>query len=903
MRRGSSKLANRFLGLGIAAIIAVAVPVVPLVNSYNTRIDAAANELAGVAVHRELRMALQDAQRHRGASTSQLAGKEGFKERSEKARGGVDAAILRVDAAMASSEARLGKIAAWGQFKSRWKEIEGGFSGWTPLENVSRHNAAIASLLDAMGDVADVSGLVLDPELDSFYLMNMAVMQLPYATERMGQSRALGSLILSERNLSQDKRDAMIGAISEMRFREKLILGDGGKVFSSNPGLRDQLKPAFEKAQGGIALFISNVDQNILKTEALSYPATRYFDETTQAIDTSFGLYDQGTAALEGLVAARIDQLKGRRLGVLLASGGMIALAALMAFVILRRVNRSIVAAADALDRIAAGHFDVALKAESNDEIGHLIGRLDDMQGQLRARLEQERRIANENLRIKVALDVTSNNVMVADLDGKIIYCNGAVVEMMRRAESDIRKELPNFRADGILGSNIDIYHKRPAEQRNLLAGLQQSHSSRITIGGRHFSLIASPIINREGERLGIAVEWRDRTAEVLMERDVAEIIQAASAGDFSKRLDAGRMTGFFKQLGEGINTLLQVNSQALTDIGAMLTRLSEGDLTQTITTDYQGQLGQVKDDANRTVVQLREIVESIKLATEAIDTAAKEIASGNHDLSSRTEEQASSLEETASSMEELTGTVKQNADNARRANELAGSAERIAVKGGEVVGQVVETMGAIHRASSKIADIIGVIDGIAFQTNILALNAAVEAARAGEQGRGFAVVATEVRNLAQRSAAAAKEIKGLISDSVSKVEAGSQLVDQAGGTMDEVVASIKRVAKIMTDISDAGREQTTGIEQVSLAVSQMDEMTQQNAALVEQAAAAAESLEEQAHHLVQAVATFRVGNQERPAPAKSVAVLAKSHQLGRPRARPLAAALPAPGKDEWSEF
>ncbi|HLO61818.1 MAG TPA: methyl-accepting chemotaxis protein, partial [Azonexus sp.] len=220
--------------------------------------------------------------------------------------------------------------------------------------------------------------------------------------------------------------------------------------------------------------------------------------------------------------------------------------------------------------------------------------------------------------------------------------------------------------------------------------------------------------------------------------------------------------------------------------------------------------------------------------------------------------------------MEELTGTVKQNADNARQAKELAGTAQQVAIKGGEVVAQVVDTMSAIHQSSHKIADIIGVIDGIAFQTNILALNAAVEAARAGEQGRGFAVVATEVRSLAQRSAAAAKEIKGLISDSVNKVEAGNRLVDQAGRTMEEVVGSIKRVARIMSEIADASREQTAGIEQVSQAVSQMDEATQQNAALVEQAAAAAESLEEQAHNLAQAVAVFVV-NQRQEAPLQPV--------------------------------
>jgi methyl-accepting chemotaxis protein len=524
-----------------------------------------------------------------------------------------------------------------------------------------------------------------------------------------------------------------------------------------------------------------------------------------------------------------------------------------------RQITGPLDAAVGVADAVAAGNLDASIDVSGNDEPARLMSALASMQTGLKARTEAEGKVANEALRVKVALDVSSNSVMVADPEGVIIYCNAAALDMMRAAEADIRKDLPSFRAASILGSNFDTYHKSAGHQRNLLAGLKGMHRTQILIGGHTFNLVASPIINERNERLGTVVEWTDRTAEVAIEEEVAGIIAAAGNGDFSRRIDAHEMSGFFRQISTGINDLLEVNSRALGDVGAMLTRLSQGDLTRKIDTEYQGLLGRLKDDANVTVDNLQEIIFSIKSATDAINTAAQEIASGNQDLSGRTEQQASSLEETASSMEQLTSTVKQNADNARKASELAGNAQQVAEKGGQVVGQVVETMGAIHQASSRISDIISVIDGIAFQTNILALNAAVEAARAGEQGRGFAVVATEVRNLAQRSAAAAKEIKALISDSVDKVQTGGRLVDQAGQTMGEVVASIQRVAKIMSDISYASREQTAGIEQVALAVSQMDEMTQQNAALVEQAAAAAESLEEQARNLAESVAVFRL--------------------------------------------
>lgn len=304
---------------------------------------------------------------------------------------------------------------------------------------------------------------------------------------------------------------------------------------------------------------------------------------------------------------------------------------------------------------------------------------------------------------------------------------------------------------------------------------------------------------------------------------------------------------------------LVRAIAQPLADAVDIARSVAAGDLTHRIevsTTDETGQLLQALKDMNQS---LTKIVGEVRSGTETIATASAQIASGNMDLSSRTETQASSLEETASSMEELTSTVKQNADSAFQANELAMSASEIAGKGGAVVAQVVDTMGSINESAKKIADIISVIDSIAFQTNILALNAAVEAARAGEQGKGFAVVATEVRHLAQRSAAAAKEIKALIDDSVNKVETGARLVDQAGSTMKEIVDSVKRVTDIMGEISVASKEQTDGIQQVNQAINQMDAVTQQNAALVEEAAAAAESLQDQAVHLSRVVSVFKL--------------------------------------------
>ena len=300
--------------------------------------------------------------------------------------------------------------------------------------------------------------------------------------------------------------------------------------------------------------------------------------------------------------------------------------------------------------------------------------------------------------------------------------------------------------------------------------------------------------------------------------------------------------------------------SGGLGNIEHTLERVSASlDLSAAMPVERMDEVGRTATAFNKFLERIVDVIATVRTSADTVSVAAAQISAGNADLSVRTEQQASSLEETASSLEELTSAVRQNTDNARQANSLAVSASDVARKGGAVVAQVVGTMGSINESAKKIADIIGVIDGIAFQTNILALNAAVEAARAGEQGRGFAVVATEVRNLAQRSAAAAKEIKGLIEDSVDKVNTGSVLVDQAGATMEEIVASIRRVTDIMGDIANASHEQSAGIEQVNQAISQMDQVTQQNAALVEEAAAAASSLQERAVELVDVVAVFRL--------------------------------------------
>ncbi|MCR6631187.1 MAG: methyl-accepting chemotaxis protein [Magnetospirillum sp.] len=381
--------------------------------------------------------------------------------------------------------------------------------------------------------------------------------------------------------------------------------------------------------------------------------------------------------------------------------------------------------------------------------------------------------------------------------------------------------------------------------------------------------------------------EKEQQAREAAIGAEVAETVQAACAGDLSRRIDLAGKDGMLKTMCAAINELAGTVEAALSDVAAVLASVARGDLTRRITNEYGGLFGQLKGDVNQTADKLFEIVTNINSAAGQINSAASEVAAGSQDLSERSEQQASALEETAASMEELAATVRQNAANAQQANQLAAGAREVAAGGGEVVSNAITAMGRIEASSQKIEDIVGMIDEIAFQTNLLALNAAVEAARAGDAGKGFAVVAQEVRNLAQRSAQASKEIKTLIAESSTQVRGGADLVKGAGKTLEEILGSVKRVADIVAEIAAASSEQASGIDQVNAAVTQMDEMTQQNAALVEESAAAAHALEEQSQELNRLMGFFNTGAPTASAAATAPVRAEARSALRKPAAKP----------------
>lgn len=550
-----------------------------------------------------------------------------------------------------------------------------------------------------------------------------------------------------------------------------------------------------------------------------------------------------------------------------------------------RMIRAPLQQAADLSAAIANGQFDNTVEIKAKDETGELLQGLVTMQDQLREQqeqlqkqMEEDRRQAEESAkraeqaaqratetgRIKEALDGVSSSVLMLDEKLEIIYHNNAALAMFRDGQSSIRRDLPGFDADNLMGQGFDYLYTNAAEEGRALKGLTQTSTTEKQLGDRVYRITVSPVVNNEGARIGTVAEWVDRTVEIAVEEEVQTIVTAAKSGDLSQRLVVENKQGFFHALSIGVNELVDVSAKAIQDTVDVLGGLSTGDLTKTIDGDYEGVYAQLKTDVNATVDKLTGVVSNIKSSSNAVADVATQIANSNSEVSSRTEQQSAALEETASAMEEMTATVRQTANNTNEANGLANETRSQAQAGGKVAEQAVTAMAGISDASNRISNIIGVIDEISFETNLLALNAAVEAARAGEQGRGFAVVATEIRSLAGNSAKAAKEIKDLIDDSNHQVQHGSKLVNESADALQAIVGSVEKVSTIIAEIATASHEQAEGIEQVNSSIANIDENTQQNAVVVEQVSEAGRMMGKEAESLNEMMSFFSVGEDQK---------------------------------------
>lgn len=795
------------------------------------------------------------------------------------------------------------------------------------LQSLEAHFFEFQELMEAVEEVGDGQIEELREQPDR-YLSWKDGLATKWTAADGGMESSIGLLkrmyyfqrLVSGKNLEQSKaglaeaqsflQEAMDELVTHPIFLTQTYTRDD-KSQSFSAWIKQSLAQHYQDFDATIAAYLSYRDAFKAYNNAA--------DDLLTAIEQ---IEEMGDGAVEGEVDSitalsdRIDLL----MLTTLAIGIVIALVA--AWKIISSFSRPIAQAVGVAEEIARENLEVGIDTSSQDEIGDLLRAMARMRDNLRESIARDRQLAHESSRIRQALDKTSGNIMVADADNNIIYLNDAAKSMFHQAEADIRRDIPGFDAGKLMGANIDQFHKNPAQQKNLVARLSGQLDSGFTVGGRHMKFAANPVISNEGERLGTVVQWTDQTAEVAIQNEIENLITAARRGDLSGTISLEGKEGFFKDLSTGMNELVSTVSRVVNEIADVMGSMARGDLRKKMTGDYQGSFADVQRDVNSTIDSLLDIVGSIRSTTDQINAGANEIANGNNNLSSRTEQQAASLEETASSMEELTSTVRQNADNAQHANQLADGARSMARDGSEIVSDAIEAMDEINKASTRISEIVSVIDEIAFQTNLLALNASVEAARAGEQGRGFAVVATEVRNLAQRSATSAKEIKELIVDSVRKVEVGSDLVNRSGEALDNIMTSVVKVGDIVAEISSASKEQADGIDQVNMAITNLDSLTQQNAALAEEISAASVAMNDHAASMGQQVEFFQTGaaaSNSKPHPTATAAPKASPKPAQKPKSAPVVAqpaakaksepepARPAPpvvaDDDDWEEF
>jgi len=641
-------------------------------------------------------------------------------------------------------------------------------------------------------------------------------------------------------------------------------------TISKDIGLGESGKSYVVGAQDGLLRTqLPGIDEN---TILQSYPNTavnsaegytRYTDYFGRSVEAYVSLADihdmKWRIVVEQDTEESFKYLTSIRKGYLIAFAVSLIITVSIALLMLFHLRRQLGAEPDFLNKITTeiAEGDLTRDFPDHQQLTGTFQSMVAMQQILKERNEQDSKNLDRIGRLRDGLRKLSTPVALASVDRRITFANQALEELLAANFSSLREIAPTLDPSQIIDFDISQFSLTPGELENTIATITDVHHYELIAGSSIFKVSLNPVYSDTGDRVGTSMEWQDITEARRVIEEVDAAVKSANQGALDHQINLQNKSGVYLTLSQGINGLLDVNRQFVADVSNFVEALSRGDLSQTIDREYAGSFAEVQRDANQSSGKLREVVDNIDRVANSVDTAAREMNSGNAELSQRTERAAASLQETATSMGEITQSVSQTAENSQQAKQLSYLAQEYAEKGGDVVGKAVESMDGISASSRRISDITSVIDDIAFQTNLLALNASVEAARAGEQGRGFAVVATEVRNLATRSAEAAKEIKELIDNSVQQVADGTRLVNESGKALHGVVEHIKQVSDVITEISTACQEQSEGIKSVDTAISQLDDATQQNAALVEEASAASALSTEQAASLLELIEFF----------------------------------------------
>jgi methyl-accepting chemotaxis protein len=804
-------------------LVAMALPTVLVAVFYlsqsNRAVSTLRNELDGARYVQSVGSLLARVTRHRTVTNALLSGDTSGRLEGGRLEDYIGSQIGQLNGLDTELGGRFGTHTIWHDVTVQWQQIRASAGSVTPEQNLTQHDELIQRITTLVARVSKASDMDLDSDAFTDDLIIAATRNVSQAVIAFSNVDQHAMEVVVKGYLGGDDRTAIQIYLGEVRQNLDAI----AQQLVAQPEMQPVLLTTNEK----LALYWQMVATRILNAEKITVTGSQVNAAGSPVVQALQVLSDSSYARMEAALTQRARHETTKRDLTITVATAALVMALLISWTIATGLRRSLGRAVVVFQEIADGRYNNDIPEGGADEAGQVLAGLRNMQGKLRLQIETERAAAAENARIRQALDRVSTSVILADAAQTIIYVNDIGAQMFARRQTEIRRSLPGFAASQLLGASLDILSAEPARQHGLVERMTGSQTQDVKLGECTFRIVVSPVMGRDAQRIGTVMEWTERTPEVAVESQMQSMLQAVLAGDLTQRLSLEGKSGYFEVLSRSVNQLAD---------------------------------------------NMTEIVATVKLAARDVYRGAEGISEGNVNLSQRTIEQVASLEATSASVARITATVRQNAESAGRASALATTASDQAQNGGAVVTQAMRAMADINDASRRIADIIGVIDEIAFQTNLLALNAAVEAARAGEHGRGFAVVANEVRNLAGRSATAAREIKALIQDSVRKVNDGSELVNRSGETLAEIVASIKTVSGLVAEIAAASRDQSQGIVQINQAVLQMDQFTQTNGNLVAQAAAASQTMAQRAGELNGAMERYQLDESHQqpgsPAPA-----------------------------------
>ncbi|RTL48157.1 MAG: hypothetical protein EKK46_16400, partial [Rhodocyclaceae bacterium] len=575
------RFGQKFLLVGTIFLIPIAVLLSATYQKVSADIAFAEKERTGLNVVAPARRFLQTVQHHRGRAQLVFAGKADSAAALAEARKAAEDALDKLAIVDAANTATLNTSATLTASKSKWAEARDKATSGSAEESFTLHGAAADSVLDYIGLAADNSNLTLDPDVDSFYIQDALTQRLPRIAEMAGKLRAKSSLLATRKALTTEDRVELGILIASLGDLVQASAAGFDKATQANPDLKATLSEVSAKVTGRAEALKAKIQADLLNAKEIDVDPVSMFAQGSEVIEAAYGAFDAAHPALDALLAARAGRLRDELQRDLIISAATL-LGALYLFLSLRSsVIGQIASIRRDAERISVADFDHPIVSSARDEISDISLALEKVRVNLKAQIEKDRRVADEMTRIKIALDNVSTGVMIADTSRTIIYTNRSVNRILKDAEADIRKALPNFSADRLVGSNIDQFHKNPAHQADLLSKFTSTYTAALEIGGRHMTVSANPVVNDQGQRLGAVAEWRDRTAEIMVEQEVERIVGAASTGDFSQRLTVEGKQGFFRSLAEGLNALLETSASGLQDVAGVLKCIAKGDLTQ----------------------------------------------------------------------------------------------------------------------------------------------------------------------------------------------------------------------------------------------------------------------------------------------------------------------------------